>query len=106
MEEANGLTFDLHYSTGVFSPQRAQSLVDALLATCEQWSQNLEQAVGRLCAAPLGGRLTADRAGASPAALEPDRRPLRSTCRVEQWIERRRLRPPRTRLPFRPEACS
>ena len=88
-EEANGLTFDLHYSTEFFSPQRAQSLVDALLATCEQWSQNLEQAVGQLCAAPAS-------AAASPLTeLEPallrwnqTDAPFDPHARVEQWIER------------------
>ncbi len=81
-EGDDALALDLHYSSEFFSPQRAQELVDALVAQCVAWAESLSGAVIEVAVPPLAKvdpRLQTWNATAMPLA---------AGSRVEQWVSR------------------
>jgi amino acid adenylation domain-containing protein len=80
-EQADVLTLDLHYSADFFSAARAQTLVDALKAVCEQLARSPSAPLG---AAPMQSAVADTRLQQWNATSTP----LESGARVEQWIAR------------------
>lgn len=82
------LTLDLHYSSEFFSPERAQTIVNALLATCTQLAHALNQ--------PLVAAAPSPRPAVEPALLAWNRTdaPFDPHARVEQWISEQARRTP------------
>ncbi|MCW7537502.1 amino acid adenylation domain-containing protein [Aquabacterium sp. A7-Y] len=101
-EQDDALTLDLHYSTELFSPQRAQALVEALSAAGRQLAEDLNgplelaqtQPAVLVPATEVPTTRPSDDVDARLRAWNATETPLAETPRVEAWIAEQAQRTP------------
>ncbi|MDO9235408.1 MAG: amino acid adenylation domain-containing protein [Aquabacterium sp.] len=94
-EGTEALTLDLHYSTEFFSPERAQSLVQALKSTCEQLAQSIDTPVSQLVVTqPVKTNTQPLVVDPQLAAWNQTQAPFDPHARIEQWVTQQAQRTP------------
>lgn len=94
-EGTEALTLDLHYSTEFFSPERAQSLVQALKSTCEQLAQSIDTPLSQLVATqPVKTNTQPLLVDPQLSAWNQTQAPFDPHARIEQWVTQQAQRTP------------